>query len=629
MLSARRPSCWTSVPLRGREVGLCMNVERSTFGTCTSQAASGAAFSFAQRHTLMSCLWFGLVTGACKGSIQNQPTDFVAPEQRDSRSPAQDPRAPNPTKAVIETEQAKTNDTTEPSPVAETSSPPPTCDGVVDVGLSPLRRLTRAEYDHTVSDVFGVDGASAGLAVDERIDGVFASNRSSAVVAVQVRQYLDAAESIASRVNVLGLLACDRATLGDEACARSFIEKIGRRVARRPLQADEVSRYLMVFSSVAKDEGYTAGLRMLVQSLAQSPSLLYHIELIDSGAPAVNGTVRLSAYALAARLSFFLWSSTPDDVLLDAAASGKLAGAAGVTEQVARMLNDARFTRGIESFHSQWLGLSRLDTASRDSLIFPEWSPQLVSAFLRETTRFTDYVIRDRSGDLHTLLTAAYSFPTGPGRSIRGATSPETTEPLLLDSDRTFGLLTQPAFLASYAHTNQTSPILRGRALRERFFCQPLPDPPPNVAAVAPALSPDLTTRERYAMHRTANTDCLGCHRLIDDLGFALEHYDAVGRYRDTENGKLVDSTGELIATDVDGPLDGVGALANRMNRSSQVSACYATHWIRYALGRSESDADRCAIKRIQDGFNSSTKVTDLLIAIATSDAFVRQVAQE
>ncbi|MEY4583357.1 MAG: hypothetical protein RL701_8060 [Pseudomonadota bacterium] len=501
------------------------------------------------------------------------------------------------------------------------------CANVVDVADAPLRRLTGIEFDRSVADVFGVTGGSEGLAIDERIDGVFASNLTSAVVPVQVRQYLDAAESIAARVKVLDINACDRGKTSDEACARQYVERIGRRAYRRALQTDEIDQYVNVYKEGVKLDGHELALRLVTQTMLQSPHFLYHLEVIDTGATVSKGTVRVSNYALASRLSYFLWSSAPDDTLLDAAKNGELATQAGLEKQLNRMLDDARASHGIEAFHTQWLGLMKLDTASRDPQLFPEWNPELVTALRTEVVKFSDYVVRDQKGTLSDLLTARYSFPTGPGLAIRGVKDSNGDKPLDLDAKRSLGLLTQPAFLASFSHSNQTSPILRGRALRERFFCQPLPDPPPNVAAVAPELSGNLTTRERYALHRTAGTSCVGCHALIDDLGFALEHYDPLGRYRETENGKAIDATGKLTNTDVDGSMDGAAAMAERMSSSKQVQSCYATQWFRYAIGRSERDADKCSLQRIEAVVTGSSKVRDLMISIAKSDAFVRQRA--
>jgi hypothetical protein len=504
------------------------------------------------------------------------------------------------------------------------------CVGVTDVASAPLRRLTKTEYERVVADVFGVeDSVGSGLAPDERIDGVFASNISSPVAMVQVRQYLDAAESISSKVKLDTLNVCDRAKLGDDACAKQLIDKLGRRAYRRPLDKSEQDRYATLYAADAKAEGYEPAMRLVVAAMLQSPHMLYHLELDDPSKTLPNGIARLPGYALASRLAFFVWSSAPDDALLDAAGSGALDTDDGLLKEAQRLLGDPRARNGIQSFHEQWLGLLKLDNASRDQKLFPEWTPELVTAIRDESARFADYVIRDQTGDLPTLLGASYSFPTGPGMKLRGVASAPAGGKVDMAADHAVGLLTQPAFLAAHAHSNQTSPIIRGRALRERLFCQPLPDPPPDVAAVAPPLQPGLTTRERYAAHRTAGSSCTSCHSLIDDLGFALEHFDAIGRYRETEEGKAIDSTGVLTQTDVDGDMNGARALADRMSESEQVSRCYAKQWFRFAIGRGESTADNCSLKRVEDAFAKGGSIRDLLVAITSSDSFLRERGQQ
>jgi hypothetical protein len=558
----------------------------------------------------------------CQGQIDNTGG---APEEP-VRASSGSPKSSRTSTGATSEGSSGSGDPTAGAAGSSGSSAGDACASVTDVGSAPLRRLTRTEYERVVADVFGVTGSvSAGLAPDERIDGVFASNISSPVAPVQVRQYLDAAESIASKVKLDALSSCDRAKQGDDACAKQFIETLGRRAYRRPLDASEAERYATLFAAESKVEGYEPGLRLVVQTMLQSPHLLYHLEYGGPNQTIPNGVARLPGFALASRLAFFIWSSAPDDALLDAAASGALDTDAGLLKEARRLLGDARARNGVESFHEQWLGLLKLDTASRDQALFPEWTPELVTAIRDETASFADYVIRTQTGDLPTLLGASYSFPTGPGLKLRGLTAAPSDGKVEMAAGRAVGLLTQPAFLAAHAHSNQTSPIIRGRALRERFFCQPLPDPPPDVAAVPPPLEPGLTTRERYAAHRTAGASCTSCHSLIDDLGFALEHFDPIGRYRETEEGKPIDATGMLRQTDVDGDMDGARALADKLSESEQVSRCYAKQWFRFAIGRSESDADSCALQRVEEVFAQGGSIRDLLIAITSSDSFVRE----
>lgn len=533
------------------------------------------------------------------------------------------------------TENGKSPDAGGDTPQQPPSAPPSApgqedCAGVVDVSDAPLRRLTQTEYRHTVADVFGVDSdVSTGLSADERVDGMFASNLASSVAPVQVRQYFDAAEHIAAQVKLTTLYDCATAKLAGEPCATKFIERVGLLAYRRPLSADERAAFLTVYSGVAASEGHEPGLRALVQTFLQSPHLLYHLELQDPSTAKANSIARLPDYALASRLSYFMWSSAPDETLLSAAESGALSSDDGVLAQAERMFADPRAAAAMASFHGQWLGLNKLDAASRDPKLFPDWNPALITAMRDETTRFADYVIRDQRGDLATLLDATYSFPNGPGLALRATTNkPDSEGKLMLDPSQAAGLLTQPAFLAAHSHSNQTSPIIRGRALRERFFCQPLPDPPPTVAAVAPPLAQGLTTRERYALHRTSGSACSSCHSLIDDLGFALEHYDAIGRYRDSEEGKAIDATGQLTHTDVDGPMDGAQALAKRLTDSADAQDCYAKLWFRYALGRVETDRDRCALARVQAELSKDPSIRNMLLAITASDAFLRVRSQ-
>lgn len=231
--------------------------------------------------------------------------------------------------------------------------------------------------------------------------------------------------------------------------------------------------------------------------------------------------------------------------------------------------------------------------------------------------------MRESKGNFRDLITTPVSFGTGEVVKLFGIAEAETdaTGGLTLDASKRAGLITNPAFLAAHSHSNQSSPILRGRAIRERLFCQPLGDPPPEVAAVAPELDPSLTTRERVALHQTSGTACAYCHRLIDGPGFSLEHFDALGRFRETENDKPIDARFELFNTDVDGQLNGAVELAQRVGDSAAARACYATQWFRYSFGRSEQKADACSVERAVAALNDGA-IEDLLLALVASDAF-------
>jgi hypothetical protein len=500
-------------------------------------------------------------------------------------------------------------------------------------GPAPLRRLTRVEYTHAVRDAFGVDtDVARTFAADERVSGTFASNAEVSIATVQLRQYLEAAEQVSARIDVSGLTRCTAAPEDETACVRSLLAGTGRRAYRRPLSAEEESAYLDAFETLRKADDFQTSVRVLAQGLLQSPHFLLHLELDDPERPAVAGSVaRLPPYALAARLSFLLWASVPDEELLEAAGDGSLDGTAGLMTQASRMLRDPRAKESIASFHADWLGLQRLEQATRDPLLFPEWSAELAADMRAATASFTDYVVRTRRGSFRDLLTEPMSFPGDLELGLLQGSESLTPDGdgMRLDPAKRAGLLTQPAFLAAHSHSNQSSPVLRGRAIRERLFCQPLGDPPPDVVIQAPELNPQLTTRERVALHQEVGTSCHSCHQLIDGPGFSLEHYDALGRYRELENGLPIDASFELTGTDVDGKLDGAIALADGIASSADARACYAKQWFRYALGRAEQTEDSCSVARITAALEDDGAIADLLLALVTSDSFVHKVVEK
>ncbi len=509
-----------------------------------------------------------------------------------------------------------------------------TCDGARDVPVGPLRRLTRQEYANSVRDLLGATNvARDDLPADETV-GPFASNTVTALGDLGTQQMLDSAERLGSAVVATQaaldrLVACDRtAGATDATCAAGFIDRLGRRAFRRPLAADEKARYVALFSSTAAGGTFADGIRLVVQTMLQSPSFLYHLELDPMPAtPAAAGTiVALDQYQLAARLSFFLWNSVPDDALLTSASSGKLADVVGVRAEVTRMLADARARDAISTFHAQWLDLTKLAALGKDPTLFPRFTPALRDALQAETLAFVDDVLRAGDGRLDTLLTAPYSVLDGPLFDLYGVARPAgTTGPVRVDLDPTqrAGLLTQGAFLATHAHENQTSPVARGVAILRNVLCVALPDPPPNVDNAPPDPKAGATTRERFATHESV-ASCAVCHKLIDGIGMGFEAYDAIGAFRATDGGRAVDATGTVVgAPEIAGPFDGAVALSRKLAGSAQVQQCVARQWFRFALGRMETASDGCSLKGMFDGFQTSGHdVRQLLASIATSDAF-------
>lgn len=508
-----------------------------------------------------------------------------------------------------------------------------TCNGARDASVAPLRRLTRLEYANSVRDLLGIAAAAPDdIPADENI-GPFASNTVTAVTDLSAQQYLESAErlaaaSVATPAALDKLVACDRTAMGDAACAAKLVDRLGARAFRRPLTAEEKARYVTVYTNASAAAGggtFSDGIRLTVQALLQSPNFLYHVELDATPQPAGTLTA-LDPYQLAARLSFFLWQSVPDDALMTAAGGGGLADAAAVRTQVTRMLADARARDAIATFHAQWLDLGKLASLGKDPKAFPQFTPAMRDAMQAETVAFVDSVLRSGDGRLETLLTAPYSILDGPLFDLYGVARPAgTTGPVRVDLDpaRRAGLLTQASFLATHAHENQTSPVARGVAVLRNVLCVALPDPPANVNNAPPDPAPGATTRERFTAHEK-EASCAACHKSIDGIGLGFEGYDAVGAWRTMDAGRAVDATGNVVgAPEINGPFDGAVALAQKLAGTQQVRECVARQWFRFALGRMEGTSDGCSLRGALDDFEASGHdVRRLLAAIATSDAF-------
>jgi hypothetical protein len=496
------------------------------------------------------------------------------------------------------------------------------------VGPTGLRRLTAEQYDNTVRDLLGVTtlpSVQFSFAPDERV-GPFTSNGTAPVVDLQVEQYMAAAEGIAAEVvgDLAGILPCDPGAMGEQACAEEFITTLGMRAYRRPLDASELSRLMGVYEEGRSHGDFSDGVRLAIQGVLQSPFFLYHTEQGEAGDD--GDLVALDGHAVASRLSYFLWNTMPDDALFAAAASGGLDSSSGLEAQLDRMLADPKAEEAIASFHLQWLGADEIAHLEKDSSVYPAFHAGLASAMLEETSRFTSWVLREGDATLDTLFTAEFTFTDDPELlALYGVTLPDghvPGDPVPLPEGQRAGLLTHASLMASHAHANQTSPIHRGVLVRENLFCQMLPPPPPDVDDVPPDPDPNATTRERFAQH-TADPSCAGCHNLIDPLGFGLENYDSIGAFRTMEGDLPVDASGELIATDIDGPFDGAVELAGRLVQSQQVRQCVAQQWFRFALGRGDAEEDACTMERLYDSFESSgNDVRVLLRELVLSDAF-------
>lgn len=499
---------------------------------------------------------------------------------------------------------------------------------VLEPGESPLRRMTRAEYDATVRDLLGDDTRPGqALVVEEEALGFDNQATSLTVTQLLAEQLMKTAEEVAERAteDLPGLLGCDPTTTDDEACFQAFLPSFGRRAFRRPLTDAERSRFEDLYAWGRTEFDVRTGVELVLETMLQSPAFLYRVEL-GGAAPVERDVVPLGGYELASRLSYLFWGSMPDDALLDAAEHGQLGTPEELEAQARRLLADPRAREAVARFHVLWLGLSHIEELSKDAAVYPEYDDALRPLWKEEATRFLDHVVFDGTGTVAEMMTASYSFMNADLAAFYGVSDGPTGsafERVTLPANERAGLLTLPAVLATYAKQNQSSPVHRGKFVRERLLCQTLQPPPNNIKIEAPEVDPNATTREQFAEH-SDNPACAGCHLKMDPIGFGLEAYDALGRYRETDHGLPVDASGEITDTlDIDGPFDGAPELAERLGRSAEVRQCVATQWFRFGYGRVEKEADACSMKTVQEAFAASGyDVRELLVALTQTPAF-------
>jgi hypothetical protein len=429
------------------------------------------------------------------------------------------------------------------------------------------------------------------------------------------------------------ILVCRPASATDEgACARKILSTLARRAYRRPATDQDVQR-LMAFYSEGRVEGsFEAGMELALRRLLVSPEFLFRVETEPSNLPP-NANYRISDVELASRLSFFLWSSIPDDQLLDVAVAGKLRNPAALEQQVRRMLADARAGALINNFVGQWLQLRNVEAQHPSVGLFPDFDDSLRQACRRETELFVDSVLRENRSALE-LLTANYTFvnqrlalhygiPNVQGSHFRRIT--------LTDQNRR-GLLGQASILMITSRPNRTSPVLRGKWILENLLGTPPPPPPPNVPLLPEPTdggkSKIATVRERMAEHRK-NPACTACHATIDPLGFALEHFDAVGRWRDVDESlNPIDASGVLPSGAKFDDL--AGFKAELLRNPEHFVATLTEKLLTYAIGRGPEYYDMPTVRAIvHDAAPGHYQLSALIVGIAKSPPFLMRRSPE
>jgi hypothetical protein len=524
-----------------------------------------------------------------------------------------------------------------PAPDMPVIPEPVDCEeGGVFVSPAPLRLLTRFEYDNTVRDLIGQDLRLAqGFPPENRV-GIFENDSQSHVVSpLLVQKYLGASEDIAdaAMTDQERIVPCDPVEVGEAECGRAFVYHFGGRAFRRPLTDPEASIFVGLFEGALERDGFDGAIKLVIQATLQSPQFLYRVEALEEDQPDAGEMQRVEGYEMASRLSYFIWSSMPDETLLDKAAQGQLTTRAQIEEQARRMIADGKATDTVKNFHRQWLSLESIGSLTKDQTEFEQYTNALKGDWVLSFEAFLDHLFVGTEPTVENLLTDPTVFLTPAMAEIHGVELAEDAlvEPWLAPEGQRAGILTQPALMALLANPDQSSPIFRGIFVRERILCQEMPPPPANLEITPPDPAPNATTRERFAEH-TANAQCAGCHVLIDPIGFGFEKYDALGRWREFENGLGIDATGEMtnVGKDpVEGPFDGAVELSEKMVDSPLVKECIAEQWWTYANGRLPGGFDVCALDELRADFGQGEgDLRELMVSIVLSDPFLYRVTQ-
>jgi len=513
------------------------------------------------------------------------------------------------------------------------------------VGPAPLRRLSNDEYRNALRDLFpAVDVALPPLPADIAVAGFENAAEAQEPSDVRIARYeaianLYAEAATIDAAAVTALVGCADWSTPEHAtsCAAQFVGVTGGRVFRRPLTDAERDRFMQRFQEWRSAVDFEGAVRLTLSAMLQSPQFLYRVEPPPRSQPA-GSVVPVDAYAMASRLSFFLWESVPDDALLQAALRDELRTDDQVRDQVDRMLRDARARRALWSFHRQWLALDRVlgdEHAVRTPEVDAAWGPTSQASATEESQRFVQNVLA-QGGTFHDLMVSRRAWVNGEMARIYGLAAPKDpsawTEVVLPGAERA-GLVTRAAFLAGFSHRGATSPPVRGNGIELRLLCQLPVSPPPGADLSQPKPAPDQgpQTNRMLFEARTKPAACQACHAALNGFGFGLENYDAAGHYRSSEDGLPIDASGSIQGTDVDGPFVGGIELSSALGRSEVVHRCAVERWVRYALGRAPVVAELPTVASLTDAFTKSDgDVRALLRGIATSPTFrMRRVGEE
>lgn len=504
----------------------------------------------------------------------------------------------------------------------------PTAEATSKVSEGGLRVLTQYEYAQTIHDLFGTDIVVPKISQDTSVNGWTTVGASTASIAPTASDdfetaALDIAKQVFDPARRDKVSKCAPIADAGDACTRAFIETWGKRAFRRGLTKEEVDEYVGLAIATSQDLGGPwAGLESALGAMLESPNFVYRLDAIEDD-PTKPGEARFTSYAMASRLSFLLWGSTPDDQLLDSAGKGELGSTEGIKAAADRLLASDKAQNGVLRFFDEWLAVSSIDTVEKDAKLFPELTPQLRTAMREQISRTLKDLLWDRGQSYLDLFQTKDIFMSPELAPIYGVATPPSsgfTKITLDGSQPRAGIFGWAGILTLKSRAYASSPTLRGLFVRERVLCQTVPPPPPDATQQQPqeANGVPLTTRER-AQARLSNPNCSSCHARMDGIGLGLENFDAIGRYRTSEGSTTIDTSGQL-----DGhPFKGATDLAKAVHDHPDTNACGARNLFRYATGRMETGDDEQQVQELAAKFtNVDHRMKAMFSEIVASSAF-------
>jgi Protein of unknown function (DUF1588)/Protein of unknown function (DUF1592)/Protein of unknown function (DUF1595)/Protein of unknown function (DUF1585)/Protein of unknown function (DUF1587) len=489
-----------------------------------------------------------------------------------------------------------------------------------------LPRLTTAQYQNVIRDLFGPSIKVPELEPDQRPYSFSIIGASTTTVSEHgVDLYSQAAFGIAKAVFAdtalrQTVVGCSPASPLDDACLTQFINQFGLRAWRRPVSADELTRYQALAGTIGRTDPWLA-LQYVTAAMLQSPTFLYRVELGETDA-SKPGWLHYTGYEMASRLSFLLRNSFPDVDLFAAAARGELVSKDGVVAQATRLLNDSGPTETmISALYSEYLDLPLLDAVKFPDVMDPNHT--LAASMRSEVLEIVNRIALRESGDMRTLFNTKNVAVNQDLASLYGLTPTTSTTltPAELSADGPrAGILTTGALLTLNNRPNRTSPTIRGLFIRQRLLCGTVPPPPPGIPPITETdAGPPKTIREKLEQHRS-NPTCAACHQFMDPIGLGMEDFDQYGRNRRTyDTGQAVDSGGDVDGT----TFTGAKQLGQLLSQDPRVTACLVKQLYRYGSARLEGEGEAATLEGLDTAFAAQGyQLRPLLLELVGSDGF-------